>query len=94
MTLRNALINSSDADVIINNAISYGLDVDIYESVLVNEAIIYADNQLFTKGLPRAKYVILQDHFLNSWSSAIKVILTDSDKKANEFIKSREMSSY
>lgn len=93
MSLRNALINSCDADVIINNAFSYGLDVEIYESVLVDEAIIYANNQLFTKGLPRAKYVILQDQVLNCWSSAIKVILTNSDKRANEFIKSREMSS-
>lgn len=90
MSLRNARIDYRQADKIIEIAMDYGLDVDIFESVLLDEAIIYANNHLFIKGLPRAKYIILQEVVLNSWSSELQIICTNSDKRAGTFVNSRQ----
>lgn len=90
MSLRNARINYKQADKIVEIAINYGLEVDIFESVLLDEAIIYANNHLFIKGLPRAKYIILQEIVLNCWASELQIICTNSDKRAEKFVNSRQ----
>lgn len=91
MSLRNARINYKQADKIVEIAMDFGLEVEIFESVLLDEAIIYADNHLFIKGLPRAKYIILQEIVLNEWSSELQIICSNSDKRAEEFVSARQL---
>lgn len=87
MSLANKMITISDFNKIVDLAINRGMDVDIFEGVLVDSAIIETGNVRLLKNSPKSKYIILKEKYLNSWSSGIQLTFTNSEKKAEEFKK-------
>lgn len=86
-------VNSKAADNLLAHAFEKGFAVDSYEGCLLDNHIIYdAENIQITltdskrrKIQPR-KNIILREVYENTWSSAIELIMTDSDKTVDEYI--------
>lgn len=93
MKKRNDIIKYIDlktCDKIVDMANGQGLEVAQFEGCLLDDYIIY-NNDALKVGRAVRKYMIIQSCYINEWSSGLKLLLTDSDKKVNEFIKECEI---
>ena len=76
-------IDSDELNEILNFAYKYGIDFDVFEGCLQDNFIFYNHN---FKNADDEKYVIIKEVALNEWSSGLKVILTNSNEEAQQFI--------
>jgi hypothetical protein len=58
--------------------------VETYEGRLVNNYIIYGTDRIkIGKAKPR-KFIIIQETYLNEWSSGLEITMTDNEAKVTE----------
>lgn len=92
MKKRKDIIKNIDLETcnkIVDMANGQGLEVIQFNGCLLDDYIIYNHDTLKV-GRAIRKYMIIQEYYINKWSSGLKLLLTDSDKKVNEFIKQCE----
>lgn len=77
----------SNGEKLANQIIALGYDCDRVEGALVDNYFFETDKGITIGQSKPRKYIMLLDHFLNTWSSDHELIETDSDK---EFEKTRE----
>lgn len=85
-------VDSNFIDKLVQAAIENEIDFECYEGSLIDNYIFYSNKIIRIKGNRATKYIIVKEKYLNEWSSVHEITLTDSDKKANEFIKQWESS--
>lgn len=83
-SLQNALIDLSYTNQIIERANLLGLEIEQFEGTLIDAYIIHTNGLRMFKYSKGTKYILLDIQFLNHWSSANRIIMTDSDKKAED----------
>ena len=92
MKKRKDIIKNIDLETcnkIVDMANSQGLEVIQFDGCLLDDYIIYNHDTLKV-GRAIRKYMIIQEYYINEWSSGLKLILTDNNKKVDQFIKEYE----
>lgn len=92
MKKRKDIIKNIDLETcnkIVDMANSQGLEVIQFDGCLLDDYIIYNHDTLKV-GRAIRKYMIIQEYYINEWTSGLELLLTDSEKKVNEFIKQLE----
>lgn len=92
MKKRKDIIKNIDLETcnkILDMANSQGLEVIQFDSCLLDDYIIYNHDTLKV-GRAIRKYMIIQSYYINEWTSGLKLILTDNNKKVDQFIKEYE----
>ena len=74
----------------LNNFVDYanneGYIVKVIEGVLNDTYIIFNENrELSVKGVKARDYIVLYPKFQNSWSNTFHILMTDDEKKVEEF---------
>lgn len=79
-------ISWKDAQSLLSFADSKCCPISCFEGCLLDNYVIYnAKCIAVNKSKPR-KFIILQEKYLNSWSSGIILILTDDEKQVEDFV--------
>ena len=92
MKKRKDIIKNIDLETcnkILDMANSQGLEVIQFDGCLLDDYIIYNHDTLKV-GRAIRKYMIIQSYYINDWSGGLELLLTDSDKKVDQFIKECE----
>lgn len=87
--LQNKRIRLEDFNSIISWAIEYSMPFAIIEGTLLDSAVINTGGKRLIKGGRKTKFILLIDEYANPWSSTLKLVFTDSEKKVRDFIKCR-----
>lgn len=66
---------------------SLNCPIECFEGSLLDNYIIYADRRIRIGKAKARKYIILREKYVNSWSSITEVILTDNEKRVEEYEK-------
>ena len=73
---------------IIAYALENGFDTFTFPGSLLDHTLIYC-GKAFTLGkLKPREYIIIEPEYLNEWSSAMKITLTDNEEKYELFMQS------
>lgn len=79
-------ISWDSAKSLVSFADSRGCPISCYGGSLLDNYVIYNARCIkINKAKPRT-YIILQEVYVNAWSSAIELILTDDENQVNKFI--------
>jgi len=62
-----------------------GIEFEVFENVLNDHVIFYDASKMKLKGVRRSNFIIIQDTFLNSQNSELRMFVTDSEKKMKEY---------
>lgn len=92
MKKRKDIVKNIDLETcnkIVDMANGQGLEVIQFDGCLLDDYIIYNHDTLKV-GRAIRKYMIIQEYYINEWSSGLELLLTDSDKKVDQFIKQCE----
>lgn len=84
--LQNKTISLTDFNNIIAWAIEYNMLFSIIEGTLLDSAVINTGGKRLIKRGRKTKFIMLIDEYANSWSSTLRLVFTDSEKKVREFI--------
>lgn len=80
-----------EVENLINICISSKLYFKMYDGSLLDNYIFYnTENIIFDNEKVDRKYIIIEEVYINHWSSGYKIILTDDIKKVEEFKKEME----
>lgn len=82
-------IGLATCDKIVDMANAENLEVIQFDGCLLDDYVIYNHDTLKV-GRAIRKYMIIQEYYINEWSSGLELLLTDSDKKVDQFIKECE----
>ena len=83
-------IDNEMSNKILELATKNNLHYEMFEGTLQDNCIIYNDYAIRLKGIKPRKYIIIQEKYLNCWSSELEMIMTDNESKVDEFIKTFE----
>lgn len=78
-------ITQNDCNKIVEMANLQSCAIDCYESVLLDNYIIYNTDKIRIGRAKPRKYIIIVEKFQNEWSSALQLIQTDSYKKVLKY---------
>lgn len=74
-------ISQARADLIVNYLIDHEYPVECVEGALVDDYLVdVGENNLRLGNVKIRKYLIIIGEYLNEWSSALKLILTDDEE--------------
>lgn len=92
MKKRKDIIKNIDLETcnkILDMANGQDLEIIQFDGCLLDDYIIYNYDTLKV-GRAIRKYMIIQEYYINEWSSGLELLLTDSEKKVDQFIKQCE----
>lgn len=70
----------------VNYAVNNGYEVETIEGALNDTYIIHnVDKKLSVKGVKARNFIILYPKFLSAWNNSFHILMTDDEKKVEEF---------
>lgn len=70
----------------VNYAFNSGYEVETIEGVLNDTYIIHnIDKKLSVKGVKPRDFIILYSKFLSAWNNSFHILMTDDEKKVEQF---------
>jgi hypothetical protein len=79
-------VSYSDVRGLLDKSQQLEQECNCFEGVLIDNYIIY-DNEKLTVNKKLAKYIIIKETIVNSWTSDYTIILTDDIEKVGEYEK-------
>lgn len=69
----------------VTELINSGDDTEIFEGSLLDNYVVYANDDLSYDGESR-KYFLIAERFVNTWTSRYELTMTDDETKLDEFV--------
>ena len=79
-------VSWENAQSILLYAEEKGCPIDYFEGCLLDNFVIYDAKCINVDNAEPREFIILREVYLNEWSSEIEVIMTDDEKKVEDFI--------
>ena len=79
------VIDNDTLTKILENADEMGIYYETVEGTLQDNYLFFNDNIITFKGIRPRKYIIIEEKYLNEWSSELVMTMTDKDSKVDEF---------
>lgn len=79
------IITNAEFENILEVATNSGIDYNVFEGTLLDNAILYNNNKINVSGRT-AKYLIIQEVYMSEWSSALKLSFINDDKRFTKIL--------
>lgn len=79
-------VDTDAVDGLIEFAIAEGCEMDVYEGVLLDNTVIYADKHIKINNGQARDFILIEERATGGWSSTYNLLLTDKQEAVDEFI--------
>lgn len=85
LKLKEYSVNREFVNKLIEISGNNDIHVDVFEGSLNDNYVFYGTEIIKIKGIRKAKYIIIKERYLNTWSSENVLMVTDDLKKVEKF---------